>query len=207
MWSRNREQALVGTLFVAATIPIALRDHYFQPWSLLEAGLFSAALLAILRKRYWLLTAHYRSPVDFTYNAVKAAQNAFIRLISTVSGYPDNGAVIRDYKERFQTFINDDLDLPKAIALTWNLLKDDRHSDADKRATILDFDRVFGLNAGAVKSVAEEKIPDEITALAEAREEARENEDWTKADALRREIESRGFSIKDTDAGFRIRYS
>lgn len=51
----NREQALVGVLFVAGTMPIALQDHYFQPWSLLEAGLFSAALLAIHKKRYWLL--------------------------------------------------------------------------------------------------------------------------------------------------------
>lgn len=51
----NREQALIGVLFVAGTMPIALQDHYFQPWSLLEAGLFSAALLAIHRKRYWLL--------------------------------------------------------------------------------------------------------------------------------------------------------
>ncbi len=53
----NREQALIGVLFIAGTMPIALQDHYFQPWSLLEAGLFSAALLAIHRKRYWLLAS------------------------------------------------------------------------------------------------------------------------------------------------------
>ena len=53
----NREQALIGVLFVAGTMPIALQDNYFQPWSLLEAGLFSAALLAIHSKRYWLLAS------------------------------------------------------------------------------------------------------------------------------------------------------
>lgn len=53
----NREQALIGVLFVAGTMPIALQDHYFQPWSLLEAGFFSAALLAIHRQRYWLLVS------------------------------------------------------------------------------------------------------------------------------------------------------
>jgi hypothetical protein len=51
----NREQALIGVLFVAGTMPIALQDHWFQPWSLLEPGLFSAALLAIHRHRYQLL--------------------------------------------------------------------------------------------------------------------------------------------------------
>jgi len=57
-WLRTwftREQALVGTLFVAGTMPIALRDHYYQPWSLLEAALFMAALLAIERRRSWTL--------------------------------------------------------------------------------------------------------------------------------------------------------
>ena len=51
----TRDQALIGVLFVAGTIPIALQDHYFQPWSLVEAGLFSLALVAIHRKHYWLL--------------------------------------------------------------------------------------------------------------------------------------------------------
>lgn len=58
LWLRtcfDREQSLIGVLFVAGTIPIALQDHYFQPWSLLEPGFFSLALLAIYRKRYWLL--------------------------------------------------------------------------------------------------------------------------------------------------------
>jgi hypothetical protein len=58
LWSRqwfSREQALIGSLFVAATMPIALQDHYFQPWSLLEAVLFTAALPAIYHRRYGLL--------------------------------------------------------------------------------------------------------------------------------------------------------
>ncbi len=51
----SREQALVGTLFAAATMPMALRDHYYQPWSLLDAGFFAAGLLCIFRKRLALL--------------------------------------------------------------------------------------------------------------------------------------------------------
>ncbi|MEK9177493.1 MAG: class I tRNA ligase family protein, partial [Patescibacteria group bacterium] len=159
-----------------------------------------------LSYRYWLLTAQYRSPIDFTYSAVRAAQNALIRLISTLSGYPEDGAIIPAYNERFLAYINDDLDLPKAVALSWDLLKDDKYSDADKRATILDFDRIFGLNLDAVRNIEEEKIPAEVTALAEARKEARKNKEWKKADALRKEIESRGFTVMDTEAGFGIKH-
>jgi hypothetical protein len=53
-WFSN-EQALIGVLFAAATMPVALRDHFFQPWSLLEAGLFTAGLLCIYRRRLWTL--------------------------------------------------------------------------------------------------------------------------------------------------------
>ena len=57
-WLRTwfaREPALIGVLFVAGTLPVALQSHYFQPWSLLEAGLFTGALLAIYRGRFALL--------------------------------------------------------------------------------------------------------------------------------------------------------
>ncbi len=161
-------------------------------------------MISPLSYRYWLFTAHYRSPIDFTYSAIRAAQNALIRLISTLSEYPEGGTIIPAYKERFLAYINDDLDLPKAVALTWDLLKDNRCSSADKHATILDFDHVFGLNFNAVKNIEEERIPAEVTVLAEAREDARRNKEWKKADALRKEIEDRGFTVRDADTGFEI---
>jgi cysteinyl-tRNA synthetase len=155
--------------------------------------------------RYWLMTAHYRSPINFTLEAVRAAQTALIRLIATVREYPEGGSVNNEYKERFTAAINDDLDMPKAIALIWELLKDSKVSDADKRAAILDFDRVLGLDLAAVPSYQEEPVPPEVTVLAEAREEARKEKDWAKADALRDEIEARGFEIMDTPNGIKVR--
>ncbi len=158
-----------------------------------------------LTYRYWLLTAHYRSPVNFSLDAVRGAQNALIRLLVTMSNLPVDGAVNMVYKERFLAYVNDDLDMPKAVALVWELLKDSIISDADKRATILDFDKVLGLNLGAVVKIEEEKIPDEITALADAREDARRSKDWVKADALRKEIDERGYEVLDTEKGFELR--
>jgi cysteinyl-tRNA synthetase len=173
-------------------------------------------MISPLGFRYWLMTAHYRSQVNFTVEAVHAAQHAFIRLAEAFVGWPEGGAVDASYKERFLTIVSDDFDMPKAIALTWELTKDKKVSDADKRATLLDFDKIFGLGfdalpyidpatarEGAILSPAD--IPLEISALAEARNEARKAKDWSKADALRKEIEERGYGVQDTDIGFTIR--
>ena len=158
-----------------------------------------------LAYRYWLLTAHYRSPVNFTYEAVRAAQNGLIRLMAAVGAYPSGGKAILAYKERFQALINDDLDTPQAVALAWELLKDSNASDSDKKATLIDFDRVFGLKLDSVPVLKEEAIPAEVSALAEAREEARKAKNWKKADALRIEIESRGFEVLDSADGFKVK--
>ncbi|MES2216538.1 MAG: cysteine--tRNA ligase [Patescibacteria group bacterium] len=160
-----------------------------------------------LAYRYWLLTAHYRSPINFTFEAVLAAQTALIRLIATVREYHEGGSVNVEYQGKFQAAINNDLDLPKAVALVWEILKDKKVADSDKRATILDFDKVFGLDLGALPSTADEveEIPVEVQALADAREEARKEKDWAKADALRNEIKERGFEVIDSEDGVRVR--
>jgi len=154
--------------------------------------------------RYWLMTAHYRSQVNFTFDSVRAGQTALIKFMASVSSYPDGGIINDDYKNKFLEYINDDMDMPRAMALSWELIKDAGINSADKRATLLDFDRVFGLQLAEAPRFKDEPIPTEITALADAREEARKAKDWTKADALRAEIESRGFEVEDTQGGFRL---
>ncbi|MBU6426851.1 cysteine--tRNA ligase [Patescibacteria group bacterium] len=159
--------------------------------------------LTPLAYRYWLLMAHYRSPVHFSFDALEAALNALNRLKNTMNDYPRGGTVINSYKERFGAYISDDLDMPKALALVWELLKDDTQSPADKRATILDFDRVFGLNLGIEDKSS--KVPFEIQALVLEREKARAAKDWSKADKLRVEIENGGYEVKDTSNGVQVR--
>jgi len=154
--------------------------------------------------RYWLMTAHYRSPVNFSLESVRAAQSALIRLMAACASYPDGGAIISAYQERFLSYVNDDLDMPKALALAWELIKDSSVSQADKRATLLDFDRVYGLGLVSAPRVNDEPIPVEVQVLADAREEARKTKDWKKADALRTEIDARGYDVEDTPKGPRI---
>ena len=162
--------------------------------------------------RYWLLTSHYRSPANFTYEAVRGAEKALAKLVATLRNYPAKGKmkgkIIADYKDKFTAFINDDLDTPRAVALIWDLLKDNANnasgvniSPADKLATILDFDKVLGLGLDLIGNISE-TIPKEIVAIAEAREE----KDWKKADALRGQIEASGFDILDNkNGGYKLR--
>ena len=157
--------------------------------------------IAPLAYRYWLLTGHYRSPMDFSYEAVKASQNAYIRLLEAVASYPEGGRSDAGYIGRFKVFVNDDLDTPKALALAWELVKDKAVSDADKRTTLLDFDRVFGLKISATSKKEVGPIPEDIRVLIDARENARKAKDWKKADELRAQIEGHGYSIKDTSNG------
>jgi cysteinyl-tRNA synthetase len=174
------------------------KGNFFKLSELLDQA------ISPLSYRYWLLTAHYRSPVNFTFEAVHGAQNALIRLMKTVVSYPKGGKVIGEYKDKFQSCINDDLNTASALALAWELIADTKQNDADKRATLLDFDRVFGLKLDTVPEPSTEEVPPEILALGEAREEARKNKDWEKADALRKEIEDRGYMVKDGADGVEI---
>lgn len=154
-----------------------------------------------LAYRYWLLGAHYRTQVNFTLEAVEAAQNGFINLAQHITEWGTPGNVSTEYKKLFIAALEDDIDIPRALALAHELSHDETLSDADKLATILDFDKVFGLGLEAFTHIM---IPPEIEALAEVREEARKNKEWEKADALRKEIEERGYMIKDEDSGYRL---
>ncbi len=168
-------------------------------------------LISPIGYRYWLLTAHYRSPANFSFEAVRGAQNALIRLMATVSQYSSQNAAgtpIPAYIERFTGFVNDDLDTAKAVALAWDMVKDTEQTDADKLATLLQFDRVLGLGLADVPKIdsgAEpDALPEEISALVDARDDARKEKDWKKSDALRDEIEARGYSVEDTGDGVRV---
>jgi cysteinyl-tRNA synthetase len=92
--------------------------------------------------------------------------------------------------------------MPRALALTWELVKSDLPA-ATKKATILEFDRVLGLGLAEWEPV-EEEIPAEILELAEQRQQARIEKRWADADALRDQITAAGYMIEDTAEGPRI---
>lgn len=157
--------------------------------------------IAPLSYRYFVLTAHYRSELNFTWEAVEGAQAALDRLRARLTELPDGGTISDDYKKRFDEAINDDLGTPQALAIVWEALKDASLSDADKKATILSFDDVLGLKLDEAVTF---DIPAEVSALAERREAARQAKDWATSDMLRKELQNLGFDVEDTNSGPRI---
>jgi cysteinyl-tRNA synthetase len=152
--------------------------------------------------RFWLLMASYRTKVNFVWEALLGSEIALKRLYRLYLELGEaTGKINEDYQKKFQEYMEDDLDTPRALSLLWDLMKDENISKADKKATILDFDKILGLG---FESLKEEKIPKEVKKLAEERELARKNKDFQKSDELRQKINSLGYEIKDSSEGYKI---
>ena len=152
--------------------------------------------------RFWLLMANYRTRVNFVWEALEGAETALKRLYNLYLGLGDEtGNINKEYNHKFKNYLEDDLDTPRALTVLWDVLKDGNISNADKKATVLDFDKVLGLGFADIKT---EKIPEEVEKLVTAREEARKNKDFKKSDELRKEINSLGYEVKDTAEGPRL---
>lgn len=173
-------------------------ENFLRLKSIMDKGLNPLAF------RYFLLQAHYRSPLTFSWQALEASETALERLSKHIQKLPTGGLVSQRFKQKFEDHIKDDLDTAGALALTWNLLKDNSVSETDKRTTIEDFDRVFGLNLTKISFEKTIAVPEKINKLIKERQTARENKNWQKADELREQIEKVGFMVKDTDRGYEI---
>ncbi len=93
--------------------------------------------------------------------------------------------------------LNDDLNTPQALAVMWDLLKSD-YPPAAKKASLLKFDEIFGLNLASAKPI---DVPDTIRELVSRREQLRTDKQYDEADTLRDEIAAAGFIVEDTPAG------
>jgi cysteinyl-tRNA synthetase len=156
-----------------------------------------------LAYRYLCLTAHYRSQMQFSFEALQSAQTALQRLRDVYFSWPAGGSVSEEWKNRFSAFINDDLNAPRALALSWEMLKSDL-SDADKKATLTAFDQIFGLGLAQWEPKALE-IPAEIQQLADQRQAARAAKDWAEADRLRAALQEQGWVVEDKAGSINIR--
>ena len=170
--------------------------NFFKLADVVEKGISPAAY------RFWLLMASYRTKVNFHMEALEASQIALKRLQSLYLALEDDiGKANEEYQSKFREYISDDLNTPRALSLLWDLIKDENVSPADKKATILDFDKVFGLGFAELK---EEEIPEDIMELVREREEARKNKDFKLSDELRDKINSLGYEVKDSAEGQKV---
>lgn len=153
--------------------------------------------------RFWLLQTHYRSKLNFTWDALEAAQRGWQNLTAEIErwGALTPGEIHSDYEQRFHEAINNDLDLPKSLVITWELIRSDIAAN-DKLATLLRFDQVLGLGIESIRPVT---LPDELNALLQERESARQAKEWEKADALRQQLLDAGYVVEDRPKGAFVR--
>ncbi len=153
--------------------------------------------------RFFCLSALYRTKLNFTWEGLDAAARSLDRLRLATYEWGEQGAVDEDFVERFTEQVNDDLNMPRALAVTWELVKSDLPAPV-KKATLLVYDRVLGLRLAGWQP-PEDQVPEEVLELVEQRQQARQEKRWQEADALRSRISAAGYVLEDTPQGPRVK--
>lgn len=156
-----------------------------------------------LAYRLFCLSALYRAKLSFTWEGLDGAATALNRLRQAAYEWGDAGIADEDFVERFAEQVDDDLNLPRALAVTWDLVRSDRSAGV-KKATLAIFDQVLGLDLMKWRPT-EEMIPADIQVLVEQRQQARKEKRWQDADELRKRIGQLGYEVKDTAEGPKTR--
>jgi cysteinyl-tRNA synthetase len=180
--------------------------------------------VAPLAYRYLCLNTHYRSKLSFSDESVEFAETSLNKLYEKVSELlqgekAKHSEKFKKYEDNFKDFISDDLNIPSALAMTWDMLKDKELTDSEKYDLLIDFDKVFGLSLSSIKPIEEVDskylvktikdgipvwtsdtsiVPKEMMELIESRNEARKRKEWDKSDEIRKEIEKKGWQIEDS---------
>lgn len=148
-----------------------------------------------LEYRYLTLTTHYRKALDFSIKNLKAAQTSYRRLKNIILGIKDKG-INKEYLKDFENTIDNDLDMPGALGILWNLARDKKAKG--KLGTIKKMDEIFGLDLLKSEKI---KIPEKVKTLVKEREESRKEKNWKKADDIRSKINKLGYAVEDTKKG------
>jgi len=162
-----------------------------------------------LAYRYLLLTAHYRTKLNFTDESLSAAQNGLNNLRADVAELVSHASqTTTDWsqeatrtREAFHTAINDDLDLPTALSITRELARNQKITQAERYHLLLDIDRVLGLRLDQVEAKAVREVSEEAKSLVRQRDEARATRNWKLSDQLRIQLQKLGFEVRDTPKG------
>ncbi len=179
--------------------------------------------------RYFILSSHYRGPVDFSREALDAAQRGVDRLHSTVRNLrrrieqaPPAGTAIlsdvsalEDYRKDFEAAMNEDFNTPQALGAIFDFVKEvnrylDQNGDVSM-GTLTAMDKIFQDLAGKVLRI----LPEDLTEITESgelveglmslvldlRQSYRENENWSQADYIRSQLSDLGIVVNDGPEG------
>src|SRR6266849_3030361 len=157
--------------------------------------------------RYLLLTAHYRSKLNFTDDSINAAQNGLNNLRSDLAELPVTeeigvwSAEAERARGAFHEAINNDMDLPAALSLAREAARTGKIDPAERHRLVLDFDRVLGLRLDTVAPRAPRELSDEVRELVRQRDAARTSRNWKESDHIREQLKALGFEVRDTSKG------
>ncbi len=161
-----------------------------------------------LAYRYLCLGAHYRTQLEFSYESMDSAAKSLKNLRSlcvqaktAAQGNAQETENSRAWKQKFTAAMEDDLNAPKALALTWEAVRSAELTPAEKLDFLQFADTILSLDLFAQPAAASEQLPAEVTALLEERARARAAKDWKKSDELRDAIAQAGYIVKDTPKG------
>ena len=183
--------------------------------------------------RYFCLNAHYRNKLNFTWEAMKAAAVSYRRFVEEALLHTDEKsdneqlmeikAAVLKFRIDFDNAVNDDLNIPKALGIAWNVIRYPKKSDI-LFELLLDMDTILGLGLKKAQDKAQSKKEEmvrngkdcvsadsdinrfgpEIAELIEMRKLARAEKNWKKSDEIRDQLKERGYVIADTTAGTQI---
>lgn len=152
-----------------------------------------------LALRYLYFQTHYRQEMNFTFEALESAQNALKKLYDEISSWDEPKVGCAEFESNFFEAINDDLNMPKALAVVWELIKSDYPTSA-KAQSLFNFDKVLGLdlkNQTAKLKSQKNEIPQEVLGLVKERDELRKQKRFHLADQLRNRIKKLGYHVED----------
>ena len=180
--------------------------NFFTIDDITERGFHPKAL------RLLFLSSHYRHELNFTWEALAGAQKAFEKLVAQYVALGETAAEslspeAEAEKNRFLAAIANDLTTPEAVAVFWDVLKSSLPA-AQKKALLDTFDSILGLNFVQLAAekignepLAQDALPKEIQELLANRAEARAQKDWSLSDALRLELQHKGYTVEDGASG------
>ncbi len=153
--------------------------------------------------RMFYISGHYRSPIDFSEELLEQAKNSLERLNDFIrnlknSNEKDNEELIEKTRKELIKHMDNDFDTPKALAVIFDFVKDVNKKGGGKKSYELmaEIDKIFN-----VLALEDTKIPEEIKKLVEEREKARKEKNYEKADKIREDVKSKGYSLDDTEKG------
>jgi len=163
-----------------------------------------------LAYRYLAFTSHYRNKLNYTWDGIEAAQTSLNRLRENYKEHLNGNGVVEEseinrLEQEFLDAINDDMNMPAALAVVWEIVKNSNRSKT--YAKLLDrFDTVLSLDISKEPFKKEEKveISSEIEKLLEERKQARQNKDFKLSDEIRDKLLKMGYKVIDTKEGQKI---